>query len=219
MSFSEEGAFVELNRKGRVTLVDPFGKVRKRARNGEIDQLLALVDLVEHVAPPLPAAVVCADALRALEATSPREPPGINGLRFMAYAALALIVLPLVILVVLLLTIDTTYALIGGACGVPLGLVALVVALGTRRPKQPVFPRLSLAWEAQLTLPPLMNQLTRKLNELGPQSHQRALDEIAFYTAQLREVQAVVDARDVSPGRGHIGYRSFGAPRGPWAER
>jgi hypothetical protein len=171
---SRRSAFVELNRKGRLTLVDPFGKVQRRARNGEIDQLLALVDLVEHVAPPRPATLVCEDALRALE---------------------------------------------GGACGVPLGLVGMVLALGPRRRRQPLFAPPSLAWEAQLTLPPLMDQLTRKLNALGPQSHQRALDEIAFYTAQLREVQAVVDARDLSPGRGHIGYRTFGAPAGLWAER
>lgn len=137
----------------------------------------------------------------------------------MAYAALALIAVPLVILVVLLLTIDTTYALLGGACGVPLGLVGMVVALAPRRRRQPLFAPPSLAWEAQLTLPPLMAKLTQKLNELGPQSHQRALDEIAFYTAQLREVQAVVDARDCSPGRGYIGYRTFGAPAGRWTER
>lgn len=209
-SFSERIPCVVIDRNGH-HLIDPFGKVQKRVLNGQADQLLALVNLVDHVVnrPALDSRAVQVDALSALEATSD-EGPGLSGLRAIGYLCLALIGFPLALLIALLFVTDPSYALIGGACGVPVGLAAFVLFLRARRPAAPRFAPMTLAWEAQLTLDPLRQALFGKLDALGPQPAQAALEEVAFYTGQLRKVQAIVTRRDMSPGRGYIGYDTYG---------
>ncbi|APR75906.1 Hypothetical protein A7982_01253 [Minicystis rosea] len=215
-SFAQPGPVVEIKCNG-LHIVDPFGKVRKRFLNGSVDQLLALVNLVEHVAarPALDASAVVHAATAALQASDKNADMGLG----IGWLFFALIGFPLLLLVVLLFLIDTSYALIGGACGIPLGLAGLVVALRLRAPKAPTFPPGTLAFEAQLTLPPLQHRLLEKLDALGGKPAPEALAEVVFYTRQLGEVRAIIDRRDASPGRGYVGFDTFGAADSSWSRR
>lgn len=66
------------------------------------------------------------------------------------------------------------------------------------------------AWEAQLTSKPLAMRLRAELEALDPRHpSQHALEEVAFYTAQLRELRAIAESRDLSRGRGYIGYETW----------
>lgn len=68
----------------------------------------------------------------------------------------------------------------------------------------------SRSWEAQLTLKPLAMRLRAELGALDPRHpSQHALEEVAFYAAQLRELRAIAESRDPSPGRGYVGYEAF----------
>jgi hypothetical protein len=133
-TLTPNGPRIHIKRNG-VHLVDPFGKVQKRAQNGEVDQLLALVNLVEHVAskPKGPAVAALAAPNVALAATgaAPAASPGASGgmsaARFLVYALVALVLLPLVTVVLLVTLSDPTYALIGAVASVPVGLVLLVL--------------------------------------------------------------------------------------------
>ena len=117
-SSGSSGPVVEIERNG-LHIVDPFGKVQKRFHNGSVDQLLALVNLVEHVAsrPSVDATAVVDDAIAALAASDRGEGKGVGA----GWLLLAVVGFPLVLLVVLLFVTDAVYALIGAGCGIPLG--------------------------------------------------------------------------------------------------
>lgn len=215
-TFSPNGPRVEIKRNG-LHLVDPFGKVLKRAQNGEVDQLLALVNLVEHVAAR--PRVDPSDVIRAADAAlapSPSEGGGTSGGRLLLYALLVFVVLPLVTMVVLTMLIDPTYALIGTVASIPLGLALLVLLLRGKKGGEPRLPPGTLGFEAELSLSPLRATLAAKLDELGPSPSPDALAEIAFHTAQIRELEAIVARRDTSPGRGYVGFDSFGREKSSW---
>jgi len=209
-SFAPQGPVVQVQRNG-LHVIDPFGKVRKRVVDGASDELLALVDTVEHVTRGLDASAVKGAAFSALTASSdPAREPGVGGLRLLAYLFTALIAVPVAVFVaVVILVRDPTYAFIGALGGVPLGLVVLALLLRGRRPKSPAFAPGTRAFEAQLTLPPLRQRLLEKLDRLGPRPSQHALAEVDFYTRQLLDLESIVARRDTSPGRGYVGFDTY----------
>ncbi|HEY5923672.1 MAG TPA: hypothetical protein VIV11_18450 [Kofleriaceae bacterium] len=205
-SFLPDGPRVTINRNGQ-HLIDPFGKVQKRATNGEVDQLLALVNLVEHAAsqPKLDATAVKNAAYAALaDSVSGRGGVSVGVFLFVVT------VVPLAVFIALLFVTDLVYAAIGGVCGIALGVVLLRLVSGG--PKAPAFPVRSLAFEAQLSIEPLLARLAERLEALGDRPTAAKLEEVAFYTAQLRELLAIVARRDTSPGRGYVGFDVYGAP-------
>jgi hypothetical protein len=213
-SFDATTPCVTIARNGQ-HVISPFTKVQKRALNGREDHLLGLVHLAEHLVktPALDAYAVSVDALTAL-ALGEDQSGRMTGLRALGILFLAIIGFPLAVLVVLLLTIDPSYALIGGACAVPVGFVALAVISRLGAKRAPSFRPGTLAFEAQLTLAPLEMRLREKLHALDPQHpSQDALAEVAFYTAQLHDLHAIVARRDPSPGRGFIGFDSYATGR------
>jgi hypothetical protein len=209
-SFSPDGARVRIRRNGE-HFIDPFGKVHKRAANGESDQLLALVNLVDHITSvtKLDAAAVTLDADAALAATTDAGPTVRIGALL-----LAVIVVPLALFIGLMFVTDLVYAAIGGVLGIPLGIALLRLVSGG--PKSPTFPPNTLAFEAQLSIHPLQARLVEKLGGLGNRPSQDALAEVAFYSAQLRELSAIVARRDMSPGRGYVGFDTYGSAATSW---
>jgi hypothetical protein len=216
-SFSQPGGpAVQIKRNG-VHFIEPFAKVQKRVLNGPVDQLLGLVNLVGEVAARLNVDAVGSEAQSVLQASGNEGDGSVSAPRFFAYGCVALVVFPLVLLVVLLLVLsDKTDALIGAGCGVPLGLVGLVVFLRRGTSKAPAFAPGTLGFEAQLTLPLLQDRLAEKLASLGPQPAQEALAEVRFYTTQVEEVQGILARRDRSPGRGYVGFDTYGAAASSW---
>lgn len=69
------------------------------------------------------------------------------------------------------------------------------------------------AWEASLTMGPLLNTIeARKLemaNEQNQRKQIRLTKEIAYLEKQIPELQAIIDAKDTSPGRGYIGFDAY----------
>lgn len=213
-SFHTKVPCVTIDRNGQ-HVISPFTKVQKRALNGREDHLLGLVHLAEHLvkSPALDPYSVSVDALTAL-GLGEEEPGRMTGLRAIGILFLAIIGFPLVVLAVLLLTIDPSYALVGGAAAVPVGFVIVAVISRLAGKRAPSFSPGTIAFEAQLTIPPLEMRLREKLNALDPRHpSQDALGEVAFYTAQLYELRAIVERRDPSPGRGYIGYDTYATNR------
>ncbi len=74
----------------------------------------------------------------------------------------------------------------------------------------PAFKPGTRAFEAYLTLDPLVKCIASRKQELAVETNERKKDrlsrEIAFMERQIPELQAIVDARDASPGRGYIGF-------------
>lgn len=212
-SFDGNTPCVAINRNGQ-HFVQPFTKVQKRAVNGREEHLLGLVHLVEHVTtkPKLDAEAVFRDAEQALALGVARSGE-MSATRALGLLLLALIGFPLVVLGGLALVTDPTYALIGGACAVPVGFVLLFVLAGERKKRAPLLSPLTLAWEAQLTIDPLEQRLAEKMMALGAQPSQDRLAEVAFYAAQLRELHAIVASRDPSPGRGYVGFDTYASNR------
>ena len=72
------------------------------------------------------------------------------------------------------------------------------------------FPPGSRAFEAYLTLDILAN-VVRDLHAeraTADPARQAAIErELAFYEEEARRLQAIVDARDVSPGQGYVSLR------------
>lgn len=215
--FSQPGEpAVQIKRNG-LHIIHPFTKVQKRAVNGSVDQLLALVNLVEHVAARPKLEDVQAEAHAALRPSSTQGDGSVSGTRFMAYGCVAFAVVPLVCVVaIFLLSNDGTYALIGGGAGMVLGFLGLLAVMRPRGPKMPAFPLGTLAWEAQLTLPLIEQKLAEKTAELGPHPSEKALAEVRFYTAQLVEVQGILARSDTSPGRGYVGFDTFDGGGNSW---
>lgn len=211
------GPVVVLKRNG-MHMVDPFGKVQKRVVNGIEDHLLALVDLVAHVTTgPRPDDV--RGAAEAALREAPAEPPGgLRGLPLLALVFFALIGFPLIVLAVLLCVTDASYALIGGGLAIPLGVVMLVLASrfaggGARV----AFPPGTLAFEAALSTPPLEARLVELIDGMGANPPERTVAEVRFHTAQLRELHDIVRRKDLSRGRGYVGFDAFGTGPSSWA--
>jgi hypothetical protein len=74
----------------------------------------------------------------------------------------------------------------------------------------PAFKPGTRAFEAYLTLDPLVKTIASRKQELANETNDRKKDrlsrEIAFLEKQIPELQAIVDAKDASPGRGYIGF-------------
>jgi hypothetical protein len=87
-------------------------------------------------------------------------------------------------------------------------IVGLVVVVGGGG--GPAFKPGTRAWEAQLTMDPLVKTIAARNQELATESNDRKKDrltrEIAFLEKQIPELQAIVDSKDPSPGRGYIGF-------------
>ncbi len=208
---------IAINRNG-FNLVNPFGKVQKRATLGPTENLLALVNLVEHVTARPDPEQVRAEAEAALAAPEDAS-KGVRAGTMLVLLLGALIGFPLVVLAVVWSLTDASYGLIGGAVAIPVGfgLLIAILRLRERRPSTPTPPVGTLAWEAALTLPPLEARLAERIAALRENSRERDIDEIRFYTAQIAEIRAIVAENVTSPGRGYVGYDGFGTPNS-WAK-
>lgn len=91
------------------------------------------------------------------------------------------------------------------------GLFLAVVFLGKPTPGAR-FPVGSKAWEAELTmtalLPAIEQRVTEKNATANEQRRKRLDFEIQFLSKQVDELQAVIDRRDTSPGKGYIGFKA-----------
>ena len=96
-------------------------------------------------------------------------------------------------------------------------VIALVVvrALGSSGPPglgagQRVGTR---GWEAALTLDPLGKTIAARKQELASETDEQRRDrltrEIAFLEQQIPQLQALVAARDASPGLGYMGFKQL----------
>ena len=70
-------------------------------------------------------------------------------------------------------------------------------------------------WEAQLTLDPLQKTIASRKAELRMVTEEKRRDrlkrEIAFLEAQVPQLEALVAAKDASPGKGFIGFDNLPA--------
>lgn len=68
-------------------------------------------------------------------------------------------------------------------------------------------------WEASLTMGPLLGTIEARKQEMAGERNQRKQirlgKEIAFLEKQIPELQALIDAKDPSPGRGYIGFDAY----------
>ncbi|NOU29216.1 MAG: hypothetical protein HOO96_15040 [Polyangiaceae bacterium] len=55
------------------------------------------------------------------------------------------------------------------------------------------------------------------LDGLGAAPSDRALEEVVFYTGQMRELRGIVERKDHSRGRGYVGFDTFGSGSNSWA--
>jgi hypothetical protein len=96
---------------------------------------------------------------------------------------------------------------IGIGIAVLLVVIVGVVVLGGAGP---AFKPGTRAFEAHLTLDPLVKTIAARKQELATETNERKKDrlsrEIAFLERQIPELQAIVAAKDASPGRGYIGF-------------
>jgi hypothetical protein len=71
----------------------------------------------------------------------------------------------------------------------------------------------SRAWEASLTVGPLLGTIeARKLEMAGERNQRKQIrltKEIAFLEKQVPELQAIIAANDGSPGRGYVGFEPY----------
>lgn len=100
-----------------------------------------------------------------------------------------------------------------------LAFVGLLVWARVTSPTQ--FPLGSLAFEAELSLDPLIKTIAAREVEMARAEGARAAElqrEIAFLRAQGQEMRAIVERRDRSPGRGYVGFDAYGAGESSWAK-
>lgn len=68
-------------------------------------------------------------------------------------------------------------------------------------------------WEAALTLDPLTKTIAARKIALSTETDEKRRDrltrEIAFLEKQIPELEALVAARDASPGLGYIGFKQL----------
>ena len=90
-------------------------------------------------------------------------------------------------------------------------IVGLILVLGGGG--GPAFKPGTRAWEASLTMDPLVKTIASRKQELAGETNQRKqirlTKEIAFLEKQIPELQAIIDARDASPGKGYIGFENL----------
>ena len=90
-------------------------------------------------------------------------------------------------------------------------VVGLIVVLGGGT--GPAFKPGTRAWEAQLTMDPLVKCIASRKQELACETNDRKKDrltrEIAFMERQIPELQAIIDSKDASPGKGYIGFENL----------
>ena len=71
------------------------------------------------------------------------------------------------------------------------------------------------AFEASLTMDPLVKTIASRKQELAGQADSRKKDrlmrEIAFLEKQIPELQTIIDAKDLSPGKGYVGFENLPA--------
>ncbi len=71
----------------------------------------------------------------------------------------------------------------------------------------------SRAWEASLTMGPLLGTIEARKQEMEGERNQRKQirlgKEIAFLEKQVPELQAIIDSKDASPGKGYIGFEAY----------
>jgi hypothetical protein len=100
------------------------------------------------------------------------------------------------------------------AIGVVVIVVVLFLLLGANNGTAPGsrFPMGSRAWEAELTMGPLLAAIEQRRRELetttDPARRERLERQIKFLAAQVDELQAIIDAKDTSPGKGYIGFKA-----------
>jgi hypothetical protein len=74
------------------------------------------------------------------------------------------------------------------------------------------FPPGTRAWEAELTMGPLMLAIQVRLSErdrtTDPDARAKLDRDIEFLSKQVDENQKIVDAGDLSPGRGYVGFQA-----------
>ena len=95
-----------------------------------------------------------------------------------------------------------------------LGIVAVAaVVFFLRRGSSgaPTFPPGTRAWEAQVTMEPLLGTIADRAvehaMETDPVKKARLEKDIEFFKQQVVELQAVIDSKDLSPGQGYIGFK------------
>lgn len=71
------------------------------------------------------------------------------------------------------------------------------------------------AWEASMTLDPLVKTIAGRRQELAvetdPKKKDRLARELAFLEQQIPVLEGIVAANDGSPGRGYIGFDNLPA--------
>lgn len=96
--------------------------------------------------------------------------------------------------------------------GVVLVLFFAVVLVGGKPGPGARFPIGSKAWEAELTLTALLPTINNRQTELNqttdPKRRSRLEFEVQFLSKQVDELNAVIAARDTSPGKGYIGFKA-----------
>jgi hypothetical protein len=100
-----------------------------------------------------------------------------------------------------------------------LALVGLVIWARVTSPAR--FPFGTLAFEAELSLPPLLATIEDRRRELTQARGARAAelqDEIAFLVRQAQEIRAVLERGDLSPGRGYVGFDGYGSGESSWVK-
>jgi hypothetical protein len=98
--------------------------------------------------------------------------------------------------------------------GVFILVVVVFLLLGSNNGTAPGsrFPMGSRAWEAELTMGPLLAAIEQRRRELAsttdPVRRERLERQIKFLAAQVDDLQAIIDAKDTSPGKGYIGFEA-----------
>ncbi|MDP1823862.1 MAG: hypothetical protein Q8L48_11480 [Archangium sp.] len=103
--------------------------------------------------------------------------------------------------------------MIWGLIGAVIGLIVVFVMRGSRGGRG-MGPG-TRGWEAQLTLDPLRQTIAARKAELRMVTDEKRRDrlsrEIAFLEQQVPALEALVAAKDTSPGRGYIGFDNLPA--------
>jgi hypothetical protein len=92
-----------------------------------------------------------------------------------------------------------------------LGIVALLIAfvIYLRKTTPSTFPPGTRAFEAQMIMPAILAKLASLRQQLatGAAGEKAKLErQIAYLEDQKRQNEAIIQARDVSPGKGYVGY-------------
>ena len=92
-------------------------------------------------------------------------------------------------------------------------LLVIVLAAVLLAKGGPAFKPGTRAFEASLTMGPLLGTIEARKQEMAGERNQRKqirlAKEIAFLEKQVPELQAIIDAKDMSPGRGYIGFDAY----------